>query len=518
MSTGPNTAKRRGRNSRTGPGQGAEQGAGRGSTAPLASQAASSSTAPATQCGWLGQLFGQCCKGDAVEPEVRVGSPEDEQRARRETAASTVASSRGSAGPSRAGHSEEPVGGKLGLQKPTETTGRYMIDNSILQIPNRPGVAYRYSKSETDKVKNEAGPAKWGDIVDGIDEGDGWLKVGQYYLPMTYRGIPVITAVQDSGAGQTKPKRRGEGTLSSAVSAPAPAPVPAPARAATTPPSSLAVPILASAPGGAAQGHEAKAPIANSAKECEDSAAAGGAGSPQNTERFIEHSAKDTTPKLLTPSGTSPVVFSQPSPSQPLQHEEQKQARHEANEQQQQQEQEQQQQQQQQLLQTQVKLDATRQQEEFELREATQPERSETWCLRPSVGTWLHRIVPKVHPVLESMPSREECSNTELWCHKPSVGTWLQRLPNQKRDQVRLRIVDSNAICENHKPNNHTEDRSCGKVAEEAEERVKQGTPKGEKLVSVSVDVDPFSPSTCAPESATCTPTAITGQSPPKVC
>lgn len=371
-----------------------------------------------------------------------------------------------------------------------------MIDNSILQIPNRPGVAYRYSKSETDKVKNEAGPAKWGDIVDGIDEGDGWLKVGQYYLPMTYHGIPVITAVQDTGAVQTKPKRHGEGALSSAASAPAP--VPAPARAATTPPSSLAAPILASAPGGAAQGLEAKALVANSAKECGDKAASGGAGAPQDLERGVQHSAKDTTSRLLPTSGTSPVVCSQPSPSQPHQREEQKQALKEADELQQQQ--------QQQLMQRQLKLDAQRQQEELELREAAPSVKSERWCLRPSVGTWLHRLGPKVHPVLENMPTREECSSTELWCHKPSVGTWLQRLPTQKRDPVRLRIVDSNGIFDNHKPN------------KEVEERAKQGTPKGEKVASVSVDVDPFSPSTCAPESATCTPTAITGQSPPKVC
>jgi len=468
MSTGPNTAKRRGRNSRPG----AEEGAGRSSTAPVSSPAASSSTAPASQCGWLGQLFGQCCKGDAVEPEVRVGTPEDDQRARRDNAVTTVTASRGAAGPSRAAHSEEPVAGKLGLHKPTETTGRYMIDNSILQIPSRPGVAYRYTKSETDKVKNEAGPAKWGDIVDGIDEGDGWLKVGQYYLPMTYRGIPVITAVQDSGAGQTKqPKRRAEGALSSAVSTPTPALVPAPARAATTPPSSLAAPTPASAPGGPEQGHKSKALVANSAKECEDKAATGGA--PQNLGRGVQHSAKDTTPQFLSPSGTSPDVCSQPSPSQPPPQKEQKLSQQEADE-------------------KQLKLDAQRQQRELESREAAQPAKSVPWCLRPSVGTWLHRTPPKVHLVLENVPPREESSSAELWCHKPSVGTWLQRLPNHRRD----------------KP----EKDPRSEEEEEEQRSAKQGTPKAEKLASVSVDVDPFSPSTCAPESATCTPTAITGQ------
>merc|ERR1712012_405259 len=122
------------------------------------------------------------------------------------------------------------------------------------------------------------------------------------------------------------------------------------------------------------------------------------------------------------------------------------------------------------------------------------------WCLRPSVGTWLHRLPPKVHAVLENVPSREEGSSAVLWHHKPSIGTWLQRLPNHNRDKPEKDPRSEDLSC-------------CGKVEEEEEQTgVKQGTPKAEKLVSVSVDVDPFSPSTCAPESASCTPTAITGQ------
>ena len=38
-------------------------------------------------------------------------------------------------------------------------------------------MAFRHSKTESDKVMTGSGPAKWGDTVEGTDEGDGWLKV-----------------------------------------------------------------------------------------------------------------------------------------------------------------------------------------------------------------------------------------------------------------------------------------------------------------------------------------------------
>lgn len=83
---------------------------------------------------------------------------------------------------------------------------RYLIDNSVLQTPKLAGLRYRYTKSNADKrttmsaANIPAGPL-WGEIVDGIDEGDGWLKVSvegrQYYLPMALEGTPVISPVKD---------------------------------------------------------------------------------------------------------------------------------------------------------------------------------------------------------------------------------------------------------------------------------------------------------------------------------
>ena len=74
----------------------------------------------------------------------------------------------------------------------------YCIDNSILKAKG-PGVAWRHSKVESAMVPNTVKPsAKWNELVQGIDEGDGWLAVGGYYLPMEHKGIPVITHVDMS--------------------------------------------------------------------------------------------------------------------------------------------------------------------------------------------------------------------------------------------------------------------------------------------------------------------------------
>lgn len=117
-------------------------------------------------------MFGQCCKGPPIEGELKFDEPDRGQKKNKPKGGST------------APRSNDP-------SSPKATP--YMVDNSILQIEKRPGVAYRYSKREGDKVRSE--PAKWGEIVEGVDEGDGWLKVGQFYLPMTYQGSPVITPV-----------------------------------------------------------------------------------------------------------------------------------------------------------------------------------------------------------------------------------------------------------------------------------------------------------------------------------
>merc|ERR1740121_2796782 len=74
---------------------------------------------------------------------------------------------------------------------------RFRVSNEIVQNQRRSGVAYRFTKSETDKVRRE-NPVPWGSIVKGFDEGDGWLRVGRYFLPMTYQGMPLLVPVGEA--------------------------------------------------------------------------------------------------------------------------------------------------------------------------------------------------------------------------------------------------------------------------------------------------------------------------------
>lgn len=64
----------------------------------------------------------------------------------------------------------------------------YVVDNSELQAKTD-GLGYRSYKSIDDHSR--AG-APWGTSVVGTDEGDGWVRVGEYYLPMVMNGARVL--------------------------------------------------------------------------------------------------------------------------------------------------------------------------------------------------------------------------------------------------------------------------------------------------------------------------------------
>lgn len=53
------------------------------------------------------------------------------------------------------------------------------------------GIAYRFSKAVEDM--DMSATAIWGIVVTGTDEGDGWLRVGNRYLPMAVNGVEVLT-------------------------------------------------------------------------------------------------------------------------------------------------------------------------------------------------------------------------------------------------------------------------------------------------------------------------------------
>jgi len=69
----------------------------------------------------------------------------------------------------------------------------YVVDNSVLQS-DAPGVAYRLSRNMDHKDPREGslGGPPFGTIVTGVDLGDGWLKVGERFLPMEIDGMRVL--------------------------------------------------------------------------------------------------------------------------------------------------------------------------------------------------------------------------------------------------------------------------------------------------------------------------------------
>eukprot|EP00929_Paragymnodinium_shiwhaense_P052745 TRINITY_DN2641_c0_g1_i10.p1 TRINITY_DN2641_c0_g1~~TRINITY_DN2641_c0_g1_i10.p1 ORF type:complete len:1049 (+),score=405.44 TRINITY_DN2641_c0_g1_i10:93-3239(+) len=70
----------------------------------------------------------------------------------------------------------------------------YLVDNSQLKLPNDFGVAYRFSKRMEDRSVDSI---VWGAVVRGVDEGDGWLKVGKEYLPMFFESTAILKPLFD---------------------------------------------------------------------------------------------------------------------------------------------------------------------------------------------------------------------------------------------------------------------------------------------------------------------------------
>jgi len=204
-------------------------------------------------------------------------------------------------GPNMGGMKQEPMPVQAKPQ-PASAPGverLYLIDNTILKIEGPPGVAYRYQKIKQDKVGSdvEVRLAKWGEVVRGIDEGDGWLRVGNYYLPMLHDGTPVITLVpageQNAKPEAPVPKPVGHAPGKSnppqqdSYANAAPKATGHPAEAAKAAASAAAV---AAASAESAAGLAAKA----AAKATAASAAAGSPGSPRKSPALYQRHAEPT--------------------------------------------------------------------------------------------------------------------------------------------------------------------------------------------------------------------------------
>lgn len=82
---------------------------------------------------------------------------------------------------------------------------QYFVDNSNMHHRG-PGVMYRLSKN----VSHIAGKdhyAAWGSTVSGVSAGDGWVKVGERYLPTMVHGVLVLVKKDVRRQPQYEPTR-----------------------------------------------------------------------------------------------------------------------------------------------------------------------------------------------------------------------------------------------------------------------------------------------------------------------
>jgi len=80
----------------------------------------------------------------------------------------------------------------------------YMADNSLLKAESD-GIGYRFSKQLEDR--DPSSTLLWGTTVKGVDQGDGWLKVHDRYLPMILNTSPVLIPHADSKPEEKKEVR-----------------------------------------------------------------------------------------------------------------------------------------------------------------------------------------------------------------------------------------------------------------------------------------------------------------------
>ncbi|CAK9103837.1 Protein HID1 (HID1 domain-containing protein) (Protein hid-1 homolog) [Durusdinium trenchii] len=80
------------------------------------------------------------------------------------------------------------------LQLSSPPVSWYLVDNSDLQASSY-GLGYRASKDLEDLVPSKA--AVWGERVVGQHHGDGWIQVGDFFLPEELEGKRVLVAQDD---------------------------------------------------------------------------------------------------------------------------------------------------------------------------------------------------------------------------------------------------------------------------------------------------------------------------------
>lgn len=78
-------------------------------------------------------------------------------------------------------------------------TQSFLVDNSKLRAPTM-GLSYRLTKDFCDVDCSLKGP-QWGSVVEGIDQGDGWIRTSGHFLPTTIDDKCVLSVAPFSRFG-----------------------------------------------------------------------------------------------------------------------------------------------------------------------------------------------------------------------------------------------------------------------------------------------------------------------------
>jgi hypothetical protein len=82
------------------------------------------------------------------------------------------------------------------IEKKRGEMQQYLVRSDLLESHVDGGLAFRRSKSLGDRDECFPGPP-WGSVVAGYPSGDGWVQVGNRFLPMSINGIQVLEEYKD---------------------------------------------------------------------------------------------------------------------------------------------------------------------------------------------------------------------------------------------------------------------------------------------------------------------------------
>merc|ERR1719343_236093 len=80
-----------------------------------------------------------------------------------------------------------PQGAEVGRSASEEK--EYILDNSHI-CTEETGLFFCMRKSLTDRMPEQV---QWGELVQGQDQGDGWLYMKPRFLPMRLQGVTVLS-------------------------------------------------------------------------------------------------------------------------------------------------------------------------------------------------------------------------------------------------------------------------------------------------------------------------------------